>query len=103
MRFDPDGLVVEPHVVNERLWRLALYAGGVTEFRFYELFFMVSPFKLLDDLEHGIAYLGRYGRQSADAIDQWDVPRFELWVEIISEYIKAESPDVTRNAETEWK
>lgn len=95
-------MVVEPHVVRRRLWRLGLHVGGEAEFKFYEVFFGEDPAKMLRDIEWGLAYLGRYGRQPAKHVEQWEATRFDLWVSIISDFIKAENPKVTEKNETEW-
>lgn len=100
---DADGIVVESHVVDERLRRLIPWAGGgVAEIRWYEGMVGLDPWKMEEQEEWKLTYLGRYARQPAWQLEQWEVTRVDRWVARISDFLKAENPKVSRDAEQEW-
>lgn len=99
---DEEGIEVEPYIVRERLQKLMICSGGWDEFGFQKGCLGMDPWEILHALEFRIVYMGRYGRQSADSVEEWPLDLLHERMELVGEFVKAENPKVTEKTETEW-
>lgn len=89
--------------MDERIARLIPWAGGtLADLRWFEGLVGLDPWEMEEVEEWKLTYLGRYARQDADKLMEWEASRVDRWVDRISSFIKAESPKVTSDNETEW-